>query len=261
MKLPSLIGMVHLRPLPGSPAYRDDFREVMAAASDDSQTLAEAGFPAVMVENFGDAPFFAEAVPAVTVAAMTMVVAAVADAAGVPVGLNVLRNDALAALSVAAVTGAGFVRVNVLTGTMYTDQGLISGRAAEVARLRRSLCPQVGVLADVFVKHASPPFGLTIEQAGADTWERGGADALIVSGAGTGAEPDLDDARRLRAAVGGAMILVGSGAAADNIARLAEVADGAIIGTSLKEDGRVTGPVDPRRAAATVAAAARVGWI
>jgi hypothetical protein len=116
-------------------------------------------------------------------------------------------------------------------------------------------------LADVFVKHATPPPGLTIEQAAADTWERGGADALIVSGSGTGSPPDLETLGRLRKAMPGTVLLVGSGTTTDNVSDLAELADGAIVGSSLKKDGGVHQPVDAGRAQALVAAARRAGWI
>ena len=253
--IPRLFGMVHLGPLPGSPGYGGDFEGVLAAAADDAKLLGAAGFDAVMVENFGDAPFFADDVPKVTIAAMTRAVAAVRSAAAVPVGVNVLRNDALGALAVAAATGASFVRVNVLSGTMHTDQGTITGKAAEVARARQSIAPGVLVLADVMVKHATPPPGLTLEQAAGDTAARGGADALIVTGSGTGRAANLDDLRSVRAAAPGTPLLAGSGVDAGNVAAVLAVADGAIVGTSIKEGGATTGRVDPARAAELVAAA------
>ena len=260
MSLPSLIGMVHLPPLPGSPRFDGDFESVIAFALRDALILKEAGFPALMIENFGDAPFYPDQVAPITVAAMTRAVAAIIEATDLPTGVNVLRNDARSALAIAAVTGAAMIRVNILTGLMNTDQGPIVGRAAEVARQRRTLCPGVAILADVFVKHATPPWGLTIEQAGLDTWERGGADALIVSGIGTGAAPDIEEAARLRKAVPDATILVGSGASVANLGALAEVADGAIVGSSLKVSGRMSGQVDSGRARDLVRAAAAVGW-
>ncbi|HUO45873.1 MAG TPA: BtpA/SgcQ family protein [Acidimicrobiia bacterium] len=261
MKPPSLIGMVHLIALPGSPGFTGDMTTVLAAAATDAEMLVEAGFPALMVENFGDSPFYADQVPPVTVAAMALAVDTVARTGAVPVGVNVLRNDALAALAVAVVTGAAFIRVNVLTGTMFTDQGTISGRAAELARERAQLGPSIAILSDVFVKHAQPPPGLTIEQAALDTWERGGADALIISGTGTGTEAELDQGHRLRTAVPGATILVGSGARPENIPRLAEIADGAIVGSWVKQNGKAHNPVDSGRAKELVAAARGVGWL
>lgn len=250
-----LIGVVHLAALPGSPNFGGDLKPCLEAAASDARLLAEAGFDAVIVENFGDSPFYADNVPAVTVAAMTRAVSGVADAVELPVGVNVLRNDALAALSIAAATGAAFIRVNVLAGAMTTDQGLISGRAAEVMRLRSALKVDVEVFADVMVKHAAPPPGLTIEQATADTVERAMADAVIVSGAATGDEPELEQVRRVAGAAGATPVLLGSGVTEANVAGLLAVADGAIVGTALKVDGITTNPVDPRRAAAFVRAA------
>ncbi|MGH8925955.1 MAG: BtpA/SgcQ family protein [Acidimicrobiia bacterium] len=263
MKLPSLFGMVHVSPLPGAPRFDDEsgIDGVISRALSDAIVLAEAGFPALMIENYGDAPFFANHVPPVTVAALTRVVAAVRNETGLAVGVNVLRNDAISALAIAAATGANWIRVNVLSGLMYTDQGLIEGQAAEVARGRQSWCPTVGILADVFVKHATPPPGTYIGQAGLDTWERGGADALIVSGSATGMAPDLDRARELRVAVPHAPILIGSGASARNLAELSKVANGAIVGSALKAGGTAGGKVDPNAARELVAAAREVGWL
>jgi membrane complex biogenesis BtpA family protein len=250
--LPRIIGMVHLGPLPGSPAFGGDLETVIGAAVADAETIAAAGFGGIMVENFGDAPFFSDDVPKVTVAAMSRAVAAVAQGSGLPTGVNVLRNDGLAALAVAAASGAAFIRINVLSGTMYTDQGPIVGRAAEVARARAALTPDTRVMADVFVKHAIPPAGLDLEHAAKDLDERGGADAIVVSGSGTGAATDLDDVRTVRAAVA-APVYVGSGVTSATVSQLLEVASGVIVGTDLKIDGVATNPVDPRRAADLIA--------
>lgn len=254
MPLPRLVGMVHLRPLPGSPSFDGDLDSVIASARADASVLASVGFDGLMIENFGDAPFYADDVPKVTIAAMTTVVNAVSDAAGIPVGVNVLRNDALGALAVAAATGATFIRVNVLSGTMFTDQGPIVGRAAEVARTRSILCPDVAIMADVFVKHATPPHGLTLEGATKDLLERGGADAVIVSGSGTGAPAAADDVSAV-AALSHIPVYLGSGVTADNAQTMLSIADGAIVGSSLKPDGDVAAPVDRDLARAFIDAA------
>ncbi|MGH8928551.1 MAG: BtpA/SgcQ family protein [Acidimicrobiia bacterium] len=259
--VPSLIGMVHLPPLPGSPGFGGDLDAGIDRAIADAIRLRDAGFKALLIENFGDAPFFADRVPPITIAAMTRAVEAIIRSTQLLVGVNVLRNDAIASVAIAAATGAGLIRVNVLTGVMYTDQGPIVGQAAAVARDRSLLCPDVAILADIFVKHASPPPGLSIEQAAQDTWDRGGADALVVSGPGTGSPPDLDEVLRLRKAVPEATIVVGSGVTVENLAAVASIADGAIVGTSVKIDGQVNNPVDPDRAKDTVRAAIGAGWI
>ena len=144
---------------------------------------------------------------------------------------------------------------------MFTDQGPIVGQAAEIARTRSAWCPEVGILADVFVKHASPPAGLQFDQAALDTWERGGADALVISGAATGSAPDLDRARQVRALIPEAPLLVGSGTTPQNLSEIARLVDGAIVGSALKRGGRAENPVDPEAAAGFVAAARSVGWL
>jgi membrane complex biogenesis BtpA family protein len=191
---------------------------------------------------------------------MTVAVAAVAANSGVPIGVNVLRNDATGALAIAAATGAAFIRVNVLTGMMYTDQGPIVGRAAEVQRHRSRLCPDVEIWADVLVKHATPPTGLQPHQAVTDTIERGLADAIVISGSATGSEPDLAVARQIcDAAPEGTRVAVGSGARAENLDALLEVANTIIVGTSIKfEDDAVNRP-DPLRAKSFVEKAAERG--
>lgn len=250
-----LVGMVHLGPLPGSPRFEGDLDALIAAAVSDARVLEAAGFDALLVENFGDAPYFADDVPAVTVAAMTRVVSEVRAATAQPIGVNVLRNDSMAALAVAAAAGADFIRVNVLVGTMFTDQGIITGRAAELARARRALDVAVEIAADVMVKHAVPPVGLTLERAARETWGRGAADALVVSGGATGDPIRLEDVALVKQAVPEAPILVGSGVTADRAAAVLAEADGIIVGTSIKSGGVTVAPVDPGRARAFVEAA------
>ncbi|MDE0170893.1 MAG: BtpA/SgcQ family protein [bacterium] len=250
-----LIGMVHIGPLPGSPRYRPPLSRVVERAVDDASTLERAGFDAVLVENYGDAPYFADDVPDITVASMTRVAAATRMAVNVPVGVNVLRNDGVAALSIAAACEAHFVRVNVLSGVMYTDQGLIEGRAAQMARLRATLSPKIEILADLFVKHATPPPGMRIEEAAADLWHRAMSDGLILSGPATGRPTDPELVDRVRAAVPEARILVGSGVTHRRIAGLVGRVDGIIVGTATKEKGEIHRPVDAARAARIVRAA------
>ena len=250
-----LIGMVHLLPLPGAPGWGGSMDEVVDRAVTDARVLTAAGFDGVMVENYGDAPFFRGEVPPETVAALTRAVVAVRRETNLPVGVNVLRNDARGALGIAVSAGARFIRVNVHTGSMWTDQGLVQGRAAETVRARAALAAEVAILADVHVKHATPVDGATIGMAAADSWERGRADALIVSGVGTGSATQLTDVQAVRAVVPDAPILIGSGTTHENVRQLMTVADGAIVGSFVMTGGEPGTAVNPKRAQMLVQAA------
>ena len=254
-----IVGMVHLPALPGAPDSSDGRAAIRDRARADAQALASGGVDALVVENFGDAPFYPDAVPAHVVAEMTAVTVSVLDAVDVPVGVNVLRNDASAAVAVAAAAGASFVRVNVHTGAAVTDQGIVEGRAHETLRLRDRLDADVGLLADVAVKHASPLGDRPLARRVADTIERGRADGIVVSGAGTGeptAAETLERAVSARNDVDDSVpVLVGSGVTPESVASALALADGVIVGTALKRDGVTTNPVARSRVEALVEAA------
>jgi len=260
---PCLIGVVHLGPLPGAPRWSAGERaesadstrtaawpleRVLAAAVRDARALTANGCDALVVENFGDVPFHPTNVPSETIAAMALAVRAVIEIAPrIPVGVNVLRNDARAALGICAATGASFVRVNVHAGAAVTDQGIVEGRAFETLRERARLAPGVAILADAHVKHATPLSRETLAESVADLVHRALCDGVIVSGSATGRPPDAERVRAARSAAGDVPVWIGSGLDERNAATLMEHATGAIVGTSLKEDGRVENPVDPAR--------------
>ncbi len=254
-----VIGMVHLPALPGSPGFEPVRGTPLHTATDhalrDAQALADGGADGVMIENFGDVPFFKGRAPAETVAAMTAVAQRVRDAVNVPVGINVLRNDARSALAVAKTVGASFVRVNVLVGAYVTDQGVIEGQAADVMRYRAALgADDVLVLADVRVKHAAPLADRPIEEETEELVQRAGADGVIVSGAGTGKPTDMDRVAAVKRAAGDTPVFVGSGATVETAAGLLRHADGLIVGSSLKVGGVLEAPVDAGRVRALVEA-------
>jgi hypothetical protein len=245
-----LIGVVHLRPLPGSPRWSGDIDAVLESAAADALAYERGGAHALFIENFGDIPFTKGGVPPETVAGMAAAGRAVREAVKLPLGFNVLRNDPRAALALCAACGGAFIRVNVHTGAMLTDQGIIEGNAYETLRYRRTVCPDASIFADVHVKHAVPFGNWTIEDSSRDTVERGLVDALIVSGKGTGLPTEIEDVRRVRTTCPNIKILLGSGVTAANARDYLGIADGFIVGSSLKQDGIVTNPVDPKRVAA-----------
>jgi membrane complex biogenesis BtpA family protein len=251
-----LIGMVHVAPLPGSPRWEGSMERVVAAAVADARALIEGGMDALLIENHGDAPFTPGRVEPATVAALAVVAREVRAAVpGATLGINVLKNDARAALAVACAVGARFIRVNVHAGAVVADQGLVQADAYHTLRERRLLGADVKIFADVGGKHATPLAPVDLEQHARDLRHRGLADGLVVSGPATGAATPVADIKRVRGAVPDVPILVGSGATPDTAAELLSIADGLIVGTALKRDGDVAGPVDPERVRRLVAAA------
>jgi membrane complex biogenesis BtpA family protein len=252
----TLVGMVHVRPLPGSPRWDGSMEGVRSAALADAQALIGNGIDALLVENHGDAPFTPGRVEAATVAGLTAVVDALRRAfPDVPLGVNVLKNDARSALAIACATGARFIRVNVHAGAVLADQGIVHSDAHGTLRDRRLLGADVLIFADVQGKHAVPLAPVDLVQEARDLVHRGLADALVVSGRATGEPTAPGDVKRVRDAVPGVPLLVGSGVTPDTVADLLALADGVIVGTALKQGGDVMRPVDPARVRALVARA------
>jgi uncharacterized protein len=249
-----LIGMVHVAPLPGSPRWGGSMEGVVTAAVADARALVEGGMDAVLVENYGDAPFTPGRVEPATVAALAIVAREIRRALPqAPLGVNVLKNDARAALAVACAVGARFIRVNVHAGAVLADQGIVHSDAYGTLRDRRLLGADIAIFADVGGKHAASLVPVDLEQHARDLTRRGLADGLVVSGAATGAVTPIEDLKRVRSAVPEVPLLVGSGVTPESAAELLSVADALIVGTALKRDGDVTAPVDPDRVRRLVA--------
>ena len=220
----------------------------VSAAVSDARTLVDNGMDALVVENYGDVPFTAGRVEPATIAAMTVIAQEIRRALpATPLGINVLKCDARAALAVACAVGARFIRVNVHAGAVVADQGLVQTDAHGTLRDRRLLAAEVAIFADVQGKHAVPLAPVELEQQARDLTERGLADGLVVSGRATGEATPIEDVKRVRSAVPDVPILVGSGVTPETAPDLLSVADALIVGTSLKRDGLVGNPVDPQR--------------
>jgi uncharacterized protein len=242
-----VIGVIHLLPLPTSPRWGGSLKIVIDRAEQEATALASGGVDGIIVENFFDAPFSKGSVDPSVVSAMSLVVQRLMHLVTLPIGINVLRNDAHSAMAIATCVQAQFIRVNVLTGVMATDQGLIEGQAHHLLRYRRELGSDVKILADVLVKHARPLGSPNLTTAVQETIERGLADGVILSGWTTGSPPSVEDLELASAAAIETPVFIGSGANWENIPQLIQAADGVIVSSSLKRRGRIEQPIDPIR--------------
>ncbi|MFT6816573.1 MAG: membrane complex biogenesis BtpA family protein [Myxococcota bacterium] len=245
---PAFLGVIHLQALPGAPLATGSFSDVLSAAMRDADALLEGGVDGLIVENLGDRPYEATTVDASTIAYMTHLAVRLRDRMDQQLlGINILRNDPIAALSIAAAVQADFIRVNVHTGTMVTDQGIISGRARETVALKRRLGVSTRIAADIAVKHASPLGELNLTQTAKDTALRACADAILVTGSGTGQPIDTALVTTVRNAIPHHPIWAASGVTPQTLPALAPLVDAVVVGTWLHADSRLDQPLDVER--------------
>ena len=254
MRLPSLIGVIHLQPLPGSPGAFGEKANLClersgALAVQEAKVLEKAGFDGLILENFCDVPFYKDRVPPETIAAMSVIAAAVRETSKLPIGINILRNDARAAHAVAAVTGCNFIRVNVLSGIAATDQGMVEGEAAFLLRERNRFLSQIGIFADVHVKHAKTLSSDDVVLGVEEVAQRAMADAVILTGATTGRSVDMTELENAsRAARENRIPLyVGSGTNIDNLQLIRPLVHGVIVGSAIRKGGVAGRRLDSNR--------------
>jgi hypothetical protein len=247
-----VIGVIHLRALPGAPRYDgSSVREIYAAAAADARTLAEGGIDGIIVENASDLPFSRpEDIGPETVAGLTAACLEVRAAVSTPIGITCVANGVIPALAVAKAVGARWVRANQWVNAYVANEGFMNGPAPRALRYRAAIGAQdVRIFTDVHVKfgaHAITADRSVTEQSTDAEWFD--ADVLIATGARTGSPTQVDEVEQVRAGTN-LPVIIGSGLDAAQVPSLFAVADGAIVGQWLKRDGVWWNPVDPARVA------------
>lgn len=236
-----IIGMVHFPPLFGYKSF-PGVEKCFQKSLNDAKTLEKGGVDAVMFENNYDIPH-KEFVEPETIANMTFLIQKISKKISLPFGVSVLWNDYKAALSIAKITGTGFIRVPVFVDSVKTDYGKIFANPKQILLFRKKIgAEKIALFTDVHVKHAEMLEKKTISES-AEEAVKNGSDAIIITGRWTGDAPAMTDLIKVRKVVGKKFpILIGSGATKENIALLLNYADGVIIGTALK-----TGTIQPKK--------------
>ncbi|MEB3787681.1 MAG: BtpA/SgcQ family protein [Desulfurococcales archaeon] len=255
-----LIGVIHLPTLPGAPLYRGErLDDIIHYAVEEAERYKQAGFSAVIVENYGDKPFSIEVSKPQAVSLALIASSVRREVNGISVGVNVLRNDAYTALTIAVLAGLDYVRVNSLCEVRVSGEGILypaARRLVEAARELNAIDTLVNgrlrILADVNVKHSMPLASYSVQEASLDCIERLGFKpwALVVSGSRTGEPPDTSSLESVAwiAHGHGVKVYVGSGVSPENIHAFIDLVDGFIIGSSVKAGARPEGRVDPVKA-------------
>ena len=256
-----VIGVIHLRALPGAPRYGGQpVKEIYAAAVRDARTLSDGGIDGIIVENASDMPFARpENIGPETVAALTAACIEVRGAVATPIGITCVANGVIPGLGIAKAVGARWVRANQWVNAYVANEGFLNGPAPEAMRYRsRIRADDVAIFADVHVKfgaHAITADRSIAEQATDAEWFD--ADVLIASGTRTGSPTEPREVDEVRSGTN-LPVIVGSGLSPEQVPALFATADGAIIGQWLKHDGRWWNPVDPRRVEQLMNAVAKV---
>lgn len=250
----ALIGMIHVGALPGTPAAHHGVDKLVQDAVAEARVYREAGFTALMIENMHDRPYLRRDAGPEIVAALTAIGREVKREVPLPLGFQVLAGANRQAIAVAHACGAEFVRVEGFVFAHVADEGVIAADAGELLRFRRAIgAERVNVFADVKKKHSSHALAADVSLAEtAKAAEFFLADGVVVTGGATGEPAEPGDVAAVAAAVT-TPVLVGSGLTAANLA-LYTPAHGFIVGSSVKQRGVWSNPLD-RDAVRAVAAA------
>lgn len=240
-----VIGMVHCLPLPGTAGYKNNIEQIYSQAVQDAKTLERAGVDAIIIENMGDGPFNVlldvEQQICLAIAAQK-----VKEAISIPLGIDAAFCDYKADFAIALAVGATFVRVPVFVDTVEFYGGIITPCARDCMLYRKKLnAEHVMILADIQVKHTNMLLPHVSAEQSAKNAVDCGADAIIVTGTHIGVETPIEIIKRVKK-VANLPVIAGSGVNSENIDQQLNIADGAIIGSSLKEGGILSNPISEK---------------
>ena len=248
-----MIAMVHLDALPGSAYNNSPLTEISDRALKEADLLAEAGFDAIIVQNTGDVPAAHEG-EEMSIAALAVIGDKIRQRTGLTLGVNVLMNGSRAALAVAKMIQASFVRIKIAVGAVVTSTGVVTADPHAVLNFRRSIqAEDVTLLADVYDRTSAPLADMPIEVMANLAVRHAGASGLVVSGYSV--EDTINRMKTLRSALPDTRLYVGGGAKPGNLELFFRLADGIIIGSAYKTGGHFLDPVDPQKAQAVMQAA------
>jgi len=244
----ALIGMVHLKPMPGTPYYNSPFRTVITQALKEAEILVRAGVDSVMIENMHDRPYLKKKVGPEVVAAMSVVAYELRKNFDLPIGVQTLAGANKEALSIAKAAGLDFVRAEGFVFAHVADEGFFQSDAGELLRFRKLIdAENILIFADIKKKHSS--HSITKDVSLKETAEAADfflADGVIITGKSTGKEPELKELKNLYGSLN-LPIIIGSGINTDNISRFIDFADAFIVGSYFKKDGKWFNPVEEKR--------------
>src|SRR5881296_1272145 len=240
--------MITVQPLPGAPLYGGDDERIISQAVSDAEAYLEAGVDAIILENSHDLPYIKPPLPPRAIEVMKRVAGEIRVRFAGPIGIQMLEAANEAALEIAHETALDFLRIEGYVFAHVGGAGLIEGCAGHLLRKRKELgCEHIKVFADVKKKHCS--HALTGDLDIVDEVKQAQfflVDGVIVTGARTTEPPDSAELRRVKKATH-VPVVIGSGMSPENIKTYYPLADGFIVGSTFRQDGRFLGQLEPKR--------------
>ncbi|WP_167610857.1 BtpA/SgcQ family protein [Maribellus sediminis] len=244
----TIIAIVHVAALPGTPKSRFSIDQIVSKALADAKLLEQGGVDAIMIENMHDRPYLNRKVGAEVVSAMTAVAVALRSEINLPIGIQILAGANREALAVALAAGLNFIRAEAFVFGHLADEGMMNSDAGELLRYRKQIgAEHIKIYTDIKKKHSSHSLSADVSIAEtAKAAEFFLSDGVIVTGSATGEKAAVSDLQEVRKAVK-IPVLIGSGINAENLAEYWDLADAFIVGSSLKFDGNWENDVDAAR--------------
>lgn len=254
-KTKSLIGMIHVQALPGTPQNHLSVFEIAAQAVKEAKILAENGMQSIMLENMHDLPYLNRNVGPEIISALTRICSDVRGVTNLPLGLQILAGANQAALSVAQASEFQFIRAEGFVFGHMADEGLLQSDAGELLRFRKHIgAESIQIFTDIKKKHSS--HALTSDVSLEDTVEAAEfflSDGVIITGTHTGKPVNHEELSRVYASAQ-LPVLVGSGVTSDGLSEIFDTADAFIVGSYFKQGGNWKHNPDPQRIEALVQA-------
>ena len=247
-KKKSIIGMVHVDALPGTPNNKYSITQIISKAVQEAILYEQNGLDAIILENMHDVPYLNREVGPEITASMTAIASEVKKNTTIPCGVQILAGANLEALAVAKATGCEFIRVEGFVYSHIADEGLMNACAGELIRYRNNIgANNVAVFADIKKKHSSHSITSDLDITDfAEACKFFLADGIIITGRSTSEEADINELQKVRK-TSYLPILIGSGITLNNIDKYWDLAEGFIIGSYFKKDGYWKNSLDKNR--------------
>ncbi|MBI9030819.1 BtpA/SgcQ family protein [bacterium] len=234
----TLIGMLHVQALPGTPKNYLSMPEIIDFSCREAEIFVNNGIYTLIIENMHDIPYLNSKVGPEITSAMAIIAYELKKRFSLTLGIQILAGANKEALATALCSGADFIRAEGFVFSHVADEGMMNSCAGELLRYRKAMgAEHVKIITDIKKKHSAHAITADVDiRETAKAAQFFAADGVIITGASTGLSADLEELKSVKKSVD-IPVLIGSGINEKNLISYLEYADGLIIGSYFKENG------------------------